>query len=113
MHLVALGLNHKTAPVEVRERFSISRDNIIKGLKNLPHYQTLDEAVVLYKLQSKISRINNYERLLTMFNDIMQKLRDAENTHTGEGLDRLVSDYIEQFSDGLEDLESNILFKIT
>lgn len=47
MHLVALGLNHKTAPVEVRERFSISRDNIIKGLKNLPHYQTLDEAVVL------------------------------------------------------------------
>ncbi|MCQ2078626.1 MAG: ATP-binding protein [archaeon] len=32
----------------------------------------LDEAVVLYKLQSKVSRTNNYERLLTMFNDIMQ-----------------------------------------
>ena len=32
----------------------------------------LDEAVVLYKLQNKISRSNNYERLLTMFNDIMQ-----------------------------------------
>ncbi len=32
----------------------------------------LDEAVVLYKLPSKISRSNNYERLLTMFNDIMQ-----------------------------------------
>lgn len=32
----------------------------------------LDEGVVLYKLQSKISRVNNYERLLTMFNDIMQ-----------------------------------------
>jgi len=28
--------------------------------------------VVLYKLQNKISRSNNYERLLTMFNDIMQ-----------------------------------------
>lgn len=28
--------------------------------------------MVLYKLQSKISRSNNYERLLTMFNDIMQ-----------------------------------------
>lgn len=47
MHLVILGLNHKTAPVEVRERFSLSRENIIKGLKNLPLYQTLDEAVVL------------------------------------------------------------------
>ena len=32
----------------------------------------LDEAVVLYKLPSKVSRSNNYERLLTMFNDIMQ-----------------------------------------
>ncbi len=32
----------------------------------------IDEAVVLYKLQNKASRSNNYERLLTMFNDIMQ-----------------------------------------
>lgn len=32
----------------------------------------LDEAVVLYKLQNRASRSNNYERLLTMFNDIMQ-----------------------------------------
>lgn len=32
----------------------------------------LDEAVVLYKLQNRVSRSNNYERLLTMFNDIMQ-----------------------------------------
>lgn len=32
----------------------------------------IDEGVVLYKLQNKISRSNNYERLLTMFNDIMQ-----------------------------------------
>ncbi|MBR4225712.1 MAG: ATP-binding protein [Candidatus Methanomethylophilaceae archaeon] len=31
----------------------------------------LDEAVVLYKLQNRASRSNNYERLLTMFNDIM------------------------------------------
>jgi len=32
----------------------------------------IDEGVVLYKLQNKVSRSNNYERLLTMFNDIMQ-----------------------------------------
>lgn len=32
----------------------------------------MDEAVVLYKLQNRASRSNNYERLLTMFNDIMQ-----------------------------------------
>ena len=32
----------------------------------------IDEGVILYKLPSKLSRSNNYERLLTMFNDIMQ-----------------------------------------
>ena len=32
----------------------------------------LDEGVVLYKIQSKVSRSNNYERLLSMFNGIMQ-----------------------------------------
>ena len=32
----------------------------------------IDEGVILYKLQNKVSRANNYERLLTMFNDIMQ-----------------------------------------
>ncbi len=32
----------------------------------------IDEGIILYKLQSKQSRQNNYERLLTMFNDIMQ-----------------------------------------
>ena len=40
------------------------------GFKGLVVF--LDEAVVLYKLQSRASRSNNYERLLTMFNDIMQ-----------------------------------------
>ena len=32
----------------------------------------LDEAVVLYKLQNKVARNNNYERILSIFNDIMQ-----------------------------------------
>ncbi len=42
----------------------------VLGYKGLVIF--LDEAVVLYKLPSKVSRSNNYERLLTMFNDIMQ-----------------------------------------
>ena len=40
------------------------------GFKGLVVF--IDEGVVLYKLQNKVSRSNNYERLLTMFNDIMQ-----------------------------------------
>ena len=32
----------------------------------------IDEGVVLYKIQNMVARSNNYERLLSMFNDIMQ-----------------------------------------
>lgn len=47
-----------------------SRLCVCAGFKGMVVF--LDEAVVLYKLQNRASRSNNYERLLTMFNDIMQ-----------------------------------------
>ncbi len=47
MQLVALGLNHKTVSVEVRERFSISADSINKGIHHLDDYEGIDEAVIL------------------------------------------------------------------
>ena len=40
MQLIVLGLNHKTVPVEVRERFAISADNIQQGLHHLDDYET-------------------------------------------------------------------------
>ena len=33
MHLKVLGLNHTTAPIEVRERFSMGKDAIRRGLE--------------------------------------------------------------------------------
>ena len=45
---------------------------IVKNLGYKGMVVFIDEGVVLYKLQNKVSRSNNYERLLTMFNDIMQ-----------------------------------------
>ena len=47
MQLICLGLNHKTAPVEVREQFSIPKAAIRQGLANLADYAGLDEVVVL------------------------------------------------------------------
>ncbi|MBE8954599.1 MAG: glutamyl-tRNA reductase [Quinella sp. 2Q5] len=47
MHLKVLGLNHTTAPVDVRERFSIGKDAVRRGLDNLDDYGGLSEAVVL------------------------------------------------------------------
>ena len=47
MQLVAVGLNHKTAPVEIRERFSIPKERVRSGLITLSGYETVHEAVVL------------------------------------------------------------------
>ena len=47
MHLTVIGINHKTSPVDVREKFSISRDMICSGLENIQSYNGLNEAVIL------------------------------------------------------------------
>ena len=47
MHLKVLGLNHRTAPIEIRERFSIGKDALRRGLENLDSYDGLSEAVIL------------------------------------------------------------------
>lgn len=47
MQLVVLGLNHKTAPVEVRECFSFSEEQMMSALKHLHQYEELSECVLL------------------------------------------------------------------
>lgn len=47
MELIVLGLNHRTAPVEVRECFAIPKERVREGLNNLNKYEGLDEAVIL------------------------------------------------------------------
>ena len=43
MHLTVIGLNHRTAPIEVREKFSLSKEAIRQKLCALD----CDEAVLL------------------------------------------------------------------
>lgn len=47
MHLTVIGVNHRTAPIDVREKFSISKEKIIEGLKNIGNYGDLREAAIL------------------------------------------------------------------
>ena len=47
MQLKILGLNYKTAPVEIREKFSVNKDAIHLGLENLDGYENISEAVIL------------------------------------------------------------------
>ena len=47
MHLTVIGVNHRTAPIDVREKFSISKEKISEGLKNIGSYDDLREVAVL------------------------------------------------------------------
>ena len=47
MQLIVLGLNHKTAPVEIRERFNFSRSRIKHVLRLLKESDDFSEAVLL------------------------------------------------------------------
>ena len=47
MRLKVAGLNYKTAPVEVREKFSVCLKSIKRGLEHLDDYDGLNEAVML------------------------------------------------------------------
>lgn len=47
MQLIVIGLNHKTAPVAVRERFAVGKDAVRQGLSNLGDYEAIHEAVIL------------------------------------------------------------------
>ena len=47
MQLAVLGLNHKTAPVEVRERFNFTNDRVASILRRLRNYDNIPEAMLL------------------------------------------------------------------
>lgn len=47
MQLVVLGLNHKTAPVEIRECFSLSEDRVRHGLRYLNERADIYECAIL------------------------------------------------------------------
>lgn len=47
MQLIVLGLNHKTAPVDIRERFNFSQDKIVRVLRRLTNNDNINEAVLL------------------------------------------------------------------
>ena len=47
MKLVVLGLNHRSAAVEVRERFSFDKDEVVSALNRLYEFDCVAECVIL------------------------------------------------------------------
>ncbi len=47
MHFLAVGLNHKTAPVEVREKLAFSGEKLVSALTRILNQDHLTEAIIL------------------------------------------------------------------
>jgi glutamyl-tRNA reductase len=47
MYIIAVGLNHRTAPVELRERFAVSESRLPEALACLKRWPGIDEGVIL------------------------------------------------------------------
>ncbi len=84
MRLLTLGLNHKTAPVEVRERVSFSREELRSGLVNLGEYDGLSGLVVLStcnrtELYAAVEdHVRGAEALRQFLNDLTQGGADLD-----------------------------------
>ena len=50
MKLVVLGLNHRSAAVAVRERFSFDKDEVASALNRLYEFDCVAECVILLSL---------------------------------------------------------------
>ena len=78
MHIVVVGLSHRTAPVEVREKLSIPDQSITQSLEELKAFNDILEVSILstcnrleiYALvKDKIETSNTSEKAFNAFND--------------------------------------------
>jgi glutamyl-tRNA reductase len=89
MNIIVIGLNHKTAPVQIREKLAFqSEDNIRKALKQLIQLEGINETVIFSTCNrveiyiysdnaDKDSIVNRVKNFLSDFHHI--EIRDFEN----------------------------------
>lgn len=85
MSIFCLGVNHKTAPVEIRERLAFAEKSIPEHLGNIREIGSVDEAVVL----STCNRVEVY----------------GAAERPGEALDRLVEYLVAHFEVSPDEVE--------
>lgn len=86
MHLIVVGLNHKTAPVEVRERLAVSEGDLPKALESLASCNNINECCILStcnrtEIYAVISNHDDEDCLLefmSCFHDIDRESFDAK-----------------------------------
>lgn len=79
MHLVVVGLNHKTAPVETRERLAVSEGNLPEALETLSACHCVSECCILSTCnRTEIYAITNTRDDEPVLLDFMSRYHDIE-----------------------------------
>lgn len=94
MTVVAIGLNHRSAPLEVLERMTLSADVVPKALAELVGGEFVSEAVVL----STCNRTEVYVHA-ERFHDAYREVRDALSVLTGTDTDQFTDHLYVHFHD--------------
>ncbi|MCD4778689.1 MAG: glutamyl-tRNA reductase, partial [Desulfobacterales bacterium] len=94
LDIVLLGLNHKTAPIELRELLSFSKEEavaVMEGLQKCPDINevmlisTCNRVEVLLTTSNTINSVNSVKTHISEFKKIpISKFEDAFYTHDGE-----------------------------
>lgn len=83
MHLVLVGLSHKTAPVEVREKLAFPEDKIDEALIDLMCRPSIEEAVILSTCnRTEIYTLSNDPEKAP--DDIIEFFADFHNMNVGD-----------------------------
>jgi len=80
MNFFVLGVNHKTAPVEVRERFAIPEARLPEALAKLTSMQGIEEGMIV----STCNRVEIFARSQNGHCDLQQFVRDYFGFSAGE-----------------------------
>jgi glutamyl-tRNA reductase len=104
MELVCLGLNHRTAPVEVRERFAVAATRLGEVAKGIAAIEGVDEGVVIstcnrtefyFVTGEAAGALDRVERDLALRHHLNEEVRGhfyrMENGEAAEHLCRVVS----------------------
>lgn len=85
MHIVVVGLSHKTAPVEIREKLAVPESRLGEALTRLCGYSGIKEGMLL----STCNRVEVYavvEELELGYSRIQEFLADAHLAVSSEQL---------------------------
>ncbi len=110
MSLLTLGINHTTAPVEVRERVAINEQNLGHALKKLITVPQVDEAAIIStcnrtELYCEVNHIDEgKEEILSWLNNFHNLSSDDTQPYIYDHLDNSVVRHIFRVACGLDSM---------